>query len=86
MATMVLSVPNSEISLFKQLISKLGWKLEKEISSSCTSNEMEIARKRSQQLDYFIEAFRTEELKEADVLAEVEAVRKEMYEAGQQKD
>lgn len=86
MATMTLSVPNNDISIFKLIVRRMGWIIQRESEEKPLFSRAEIAaaKHRGQQLDNFVEKFRTEEISEDDILAEVDGVRQQMYEEGRQ--
>ncbi len=86
MATMTLSVPNNDISVFKLIVQRMGWIIQREAEEKplFSSAEKAAAKQRGQQLDSFVEKFRTDEISEDDILAEVDAVRQQMYEEGRQ--
>lgn len=86
MTTMTLSVPNNDVSVFKLIVQRMGWILQRETEENpaFTRTEMKAAEKRGQQLDQFVQKFRTDDISEEDIFAEVDAVRQQMYEAGQQ--
>ena len=86
MTTMTLKIPNNDISLFKLIVERMGWMLQREAEEqpTFTRAEVEAAKKRGATLRQFIEKFRTDEITEEDIIAECEAVRQEMYEARQQ--
>lgn len=83
---MTLTIPNNDISMFKLIVQRMGWLLQREVEEQTpfTFAEQQAAMRRGQKLDYFVDKFRTDELSEEDILAEVDAVRQEMYESGQQ--
>ena len=82
MATMTLQIPNSDISMFKLIVERMGWMLQRETTdqSEFTRAEIQAAKKRGKTMRQFIDEFRTDEISEEDILAECEAVRQEMYE------
>lgn len=86
MATMTLEIPNSDVSLFKLMVERMGWLLQRETTDQqqFTRAEIQAARKRGKKMRQFIEKFRTDEISEEDIRAECEAVRQEMYEERQQ--
>ena len=79
MATMTLTIPNSDVSLFTLMAERMGWVLQGE-----PTKQPKAAKKRRQTIDYFIDLFRTDEITEEEILAECDAVRQEMYEKGLQ--
>ena len=86
MTTMTLEIPNSDVSMFKLIVERMGWLLQRETSDQpqFTRSEIQAAKKRGDTMRQFIETFRTDEISEKDIWAECEAVRQEMYEKGQQ--
>ena len=86
MATMTLTIPNNDISMFKLIVERMGWMLQRETEEQpmFTPAEVQAAKKRGETLRQFIEKFRTDEISEEDIIAECEAVRQEMYEERQQ--
>ena len=86
MATMTLTIPNNDISMFKLIVERMGWMLQRETAEqpAFTRAEMKTAKKRGETMRQFIEKFRTDEISEEDIWAECEAVRQEMYEERQQ--
>ena len=88
MATMTLTIPNSDVSLFKLMVQRMGWMLQRETADqpTFTRAEVQAAKKRGKTLRQFIEKFKTDEISEEEIFAECEAVRQEMYEKGQQAD
>lgn len=86
MATMTLQIPSSDISMFKLIVERMGWMLQRETAEqpAFTRAEVKAAKKRGEIMRQFIEKFRTDEISEEDIWAECEAVRQEMYEERQQ--
>jgi len=86
MATMTLQVPSSDVSMFKLIVERMGWMLQRETveQPAFTRAEVDGAKKRGAVMREFIEKFRTDEIPEEDIIAECEAVRQEMYEERQQ--
>jgi hypothetical protein len=87
MATMTLSVPNNDISIFKLIVQRMGWILEHETEEQqpvFSDAEEQAAKQRALKMDYFIDKFKTDEITEEEIIAECEAVRQELYEARQQ--
>ena len=82
MATMTLEIPNSDISMFKLIVERMGWLLKRETTEQqrFTSDEIQTAKIRGKKLRQFIEKFRTDEISEDEINAECEAVRQKMYE------
>jgi len=82
MATMTLEIPNSDVSLFKLIVERMGWLIQRETMDhpQFTRAEIQAAKKRGKTMRKFIDEFRTDEISEEDILAECEAVRQEMYE------
>ena len=83
---MTLQIPNSDISMFKLIVERMGWMLQRETveQPTFTRAEVEAAKRRGETFRQFIEKFRTDEISEEDIWAECEAVRQEMYEKRQQ--
>ena len=86
MATITLEVPTADLNMFEMLVQRMGWMLRYKAEEPPTAppSENAAARQRGQKLEYFIDKFRTEDITEEDILAECDAVRQEMYEAGKQ--
>lgn len=74
-ATLNLSY-NQILGLVKQLPLRSRLKLGKELTKEATETE----------LKHFLDAFRTDEISEEDILSEVKQVRKERYEKRQKEE
>lgn len=85
MATVTLEVPTNDLNIFETLVQRMGWIMRREISDKPVFSPSEnlAAKKRAETMRQFIEKFRTDEISEADIWAECEAVRQEMYEKRQ---
>ena len=86
MATITIEVPKADLNMFEMLVQRMGWMLRYKAEEPPTVplSEEDAAHQRGQKLEYFIDKFRTEDITEEDILAECDAVRQEMYEAGKQ--
>lgn len=83
---MTISIPNNDVSIFKQIMERMGWIIqnEKEEKPTFSYAETMAAERRVQQLDRFVEKFHTDEISEEDIFAEVDVVREQLYESKQQ--
>ncbi|MBQ9362624.1 MAG: hypothetical protein IJT97_04285 [Bacteroidaceae bacterium] len=76
MTTMILQVPNSQVSWFEQMVRTMGWNFSK---GDTRTEEVPNERVFETYVDELLNMFKTDQISQEDVDRECELVKEELY-------